>query len=176
MALNKINIFAILAVFCVILSACAVSAADGGNLTAGDIHVGQSIPPDYAHNETKMLNQTGHASLGNSYLNASQDNGAIVPPDYAHDEAKMLNQTGHAAGSDPNLNASQDNGSIVPPDYAHDEAKMLNQTGHAAGENASNHTSNNTITHKLHPTGNPIVILLIVSSVLGGYSVIKRDD
>ena len=61
-------------------------------------------------------------------------------------------------------------------------AKMINQTGHAAGENitnstgagVSNQTANATAAHKLPVAGNPIVALLAVSAVLGGYAIIRR--
>ena len=149
MNLKKINILAILAVFCVIISACAVSAAENGNYDADDVY-------------------------------GTQDwhEGQIIPPDYAHDEAQQ------AAGGDLYIDGSQDghNGTIIPPDYAHNEQKMANQTVHAAGENVtnttatgvSNHTAHASSSHKLHATGNPIIALLAVSAIVGGYSVLRR--
>ncbi len=151
MNLKKINIFAILAVFCVIISACAVSAVEDGNFDANDVYG----------------TQDGHE-------------GQIIPPDYSHDEAQQ------AAGGDIYLDGSQDghNGTIIPPDYAHNEQKMANHTVPAAGENVtnttatgvSNHTANATSTHKLPATGNPIVILLAVSAIVGGYAVLRRKN
>ena len=149
MNLKKINVLVILAIVCVIISAGAVCAADSGNSNADDIytahdgHDGLIIPPDYAHDEIQ------HAAGGDSYLNESQN---------SHNATDLL----HAAG--------------------HNETKMINQTGHVAGENitnstgagVSNQTANATAAHKLPVAGNPIVALLAVSAVLGGYAIIRR--
>ena len=149
----KNKLFAILAIFCVIFSACAVSASD---MVTDDSGV---------------------------YLDDSHDghDGAIIPPDNTHDEAR------HAAGEDPYLDASEDghNGTIIPPDVSHDEAAMMNATGnstHAAGENVAaangnatgNSTGNSTAAHLMHATGNPIVALLAICTVLGGAAIIRR--
>ena len=145
----KISILAILAVLCVVFAAAAVSATDD---------VDQSV--DY-------------------YIDGYQDghNGEIIPPDNSHDEAQ------HAAGGDYYLDGSEDghNGTIIPPDAGHNEAKMLNQSANASGEmpnsvNATvqNQTSNATATHKMPATGNPVIALLAVSALLGGYTVLRR--
>ena len=108
------TIFAILAVFCVVLSACAVSAADD---VAGDFNAtdGQEIHDDM-----------------------------ILPPDYAHSEMNATNATADAVGN-------------------------------AAGENATSaNATNATAAHTMHATGNPILALLAVGAVLGGYAVIRR--
>lgn len=150
MNLKKINVLVILAIVCVIISAGAVCAADSGNSNADDIytahdgHDGLIIPPDYAHDEIQ------HAAGGDSYLNESQN---------SHNATDLL----HAAG--------------------HNETKMINQTGHAAGENVTNTTNSNlsnsninaSLTHKLHATGNPIVILLGVCTLLSGYCIIRKN-
>lgn len=147
----KNNIFAILAIFCVILSACAVSAADHGNIMTDD-----------------------------GYLDDSEDghNGAIIPPDANHNEAAM----GNAAGGDY-LDDSEDghNGTIIPPDTNHNEAALMNATGNAtaAGENVQNATgnaTNATATSTMPATGNPIIALLAVGAVLGGYTVLRRKE
>lgn len=91
------KLFAILAVFCVLLSACAVSADDNGDFSADEaqaIHDGMVLPPDYAHNESQ--NASGE-DLDSEAVHDSM----ILPPDYAHNEAAMANatnSTGHAAG------------------------------------------------------------------------------
>ena len=151
MILNK-NILAILAIFCVLLSACAVSATDQVDQMTDDDgmylsphedgHNGAIIPPDNTHDEQR------HAAGGDYYLDGSQDghNGTIIPPDANHNEAAMANAT--------------------------------NSTAHAAGEpvqNATNHTASaSTAAHKLPATGNPILALFAVSAVLGGASVLRR--
>ena len=145
MNLKKINVIVIFAVFCVIISACAVNAIDHGNLSADSI----------------CGNYIGHDGL--------------LPSANTH----------HAAGGDYYLNERQNghNGTVAPVDAAHDESKMLNQTGHAAGENVTNTTNSNlsnsninaSLTHKLHATGNPIVILLGVCTLLSGYCIIRKN-
>ena len=110
--------------------------------------------------------------------------GLIISPDNTHDEQR------HAAGGDPYLDGSNDghNGTVIPPDAAHDEAAM-NQTNtthaagsdivnatnatHAAGSDAVNAT-NATATHTMPATGNPILALLAVCTLLGGYTVLRR--
>ena len=145
----KNTIFAILAIFCVVLSACAVSAADEANQGADyylngneDGHNGEIIPPDNTHDEA------GHAAGEDPYLDGSQDgqNGTIIPPDVNHNEQAMnsTNSTGNA-------------------------------TAHAAGENVtSGNSTNATAAHKMLSTGNPILALLAVGAVLGGASIIRK--
>lgn len=115
----KNNIFAILAIFCVILSACAVSAADHGNLMTDD-----------------------------GYLDDSEDghNGAIIPPDTNHNEAAMMNATGNATAAGENV------------------------------QNATGNATNATATSTMPATGNPIIALLAVGAVLGGYTVLRRKE
>ena len=153
MIFNK-NILAILAIFCVLLSACAVSATDQADQMADDDglylspyedgHNGAIIPPDNTHDEQR------HAAGGDYYLDGSQDghNGTIVPPDANHNEAAMSNAT--------------------------------NATGHAAGGDVQNATSYNATasagTQKLPATGNPIIALFAVCAVLGGLCVLRRKN
>ena len=65
----------------------------------------------------------------------------------------------------------------IDPDYAHHEPGSTNTTGnstiHAAGE-PTNTTGNATAAHTMHATGNPILILLVISAVLGGCGVALR--
>jgi hypothetical protein len=151
----KHKLFAILAIFCILGSACAVCAAedvdamaaDDGDFIDGshDGHDGAIIPPDNTHDEA------GHAAGADPYLDGSQDghNGTIIPPDYAHNESAMMNATNstgnstHAAGSD-----------------------VVNSTGNA--------TVNATAHNALPATGNPIVALIAVAAVLGGASMISK--
>lgn len=89
----KNKIFAILAIFCLIASACAVSAADDVNDTFTD-----DLYDGYAQNTPDMpdLNATDDNS---SDLDAEAIHDSMVlPPDYAHSEMNATNGTGHAAG------------------------------------------------------------------------------
>ena len=110
----------LLAIFCVIGSAVAVSAADvGGDVYSDGTDDGLTDKP-------------------------------IIDPDYAHMEP----------GSNQTDNATD------------------NATGDAAGEPAANETANVTVnaatSHNMPATGNPILALLAVGAVLGGYGIIRR--
>lgn len=148
MTLNK-NILAILAIFCVLISACAVSATDQADQMANDNgiylsphedgHNGTIIPPDNSYDEQ------GHAAGGDYYLDGSQDghNGTIVPSDANHNEQAMANAT--------------------------------NTTAHAAGGDAQNSTNATaSATQKMLATGNPIIALFAVSAVLGGAYILTN--
>ena len=141
------TIFAILAVFCVVLSACAVSAADEGtgdfNVTDGqDTHDSMVLPPDYAHDEDQY-----QAAGGDVVDGEETHNSMILPPDYAHSENATANAT----------NTTSD------------------AVGNAAGENVtSGNTTNATASHTMPVTGNPIIALFSVFAVLGGYAVLRR--
>ena len=149
----KNKLFAILAIFCMLGSACVVCAAEDVDAMSAD----DGIFMDGSSHD-------GH-------------DGAIIPPDNSHDEAK------HAAGGDNYLDGSQDghNGTIIPPDYAHNEQAMMNATNstHAAGSDVVNSTGNATVNATSHSTlsatGNPILILLVELAALGGYAAIKKN-
>ena len=64
---------------------------------------------------------------------------------------------------------------VLPPDYAHSEMDQMNATnatGHAAGENVTH--ANASAAHTLPATGNPILLLLAVGSVLGGACALRK--
>jgi hypothetical protein len=143
----KISILAILAVLCVLLAACAVSATDDVD-QSGDYYF-----DGYQHDHDGDFIPLGstndgsqQAAGGDYYLDGSEDghNGTIIPPDAGHNEQKMLNQTAQAAGEMPNTNST----------------------------NVSTH--NASTTHTMPATGNPIIALLAVSALLGGYTTLKR--
>ena len=149
----KNTIFAILAIFCVVLSACAVSATDDISDNANDYyldgshdgHDGLIIPPDYNHDEAAQ-----HAAGGDRY-----DNG--VP---YHDD-----------GTDPTANAT---GNVTGNVIGNTTGNVTgNVTGHAAGATVTANATNATATH-MPATGNPIVALLAVCALVGGYTVLRR--
>ena len=83
----KNKIFAILAIFCLIASACAVSAANETNSTYTD---------DMYNEYPTEIHETNNATDNSSDLDAEAiHDSMILPPDYAHSE---MNATGHAAG------------------------------------------------------------------------------
>lgn len=94
----RTNLLAILAIFCVVLCACAVSATDDVTDHSSDLGSDDSqavnddiiIPPDYSHNETQ------NASDENPDAEAINDE-MIAPPDASHNESAMMNSTGNAS-------------------------------------------------------------------------------
>ena len=142
----KTKIFAILAIFCLLYSACAVCAVEDAGLLSADesiiINGDAIIPPDNSHDEAK------HAAGMDPYVNETQDaqNSTVISPDAAHNQQAMVNQTNstHAAGS----------------------GDVVNTTGNATG--------NVSAKNFLPATGNPVVILLGCLAVIGGVSVFRK--
>ena len=62
---------------------------------------------------------------------------------------------------------------------AANNTNTTNATGnatHAVGNETPANSTNATVNHKLLETGNPIIALLAVSSIIGGYAIIRRDN
>lgn len=96
----KNKIFAILAIFCLIASACAVSASNDTNSTYTD-GMYNGYPTE--------IHETNNATDNSSDLDAEAIHDSMVlSPDYAHSE---MNATGHAAGENVSagnaINATQ---------------------------------------------------------------------
>lgn len=123
------KILAILAIFCVLVSAGAVCAAD-----------------DFGQLGSNYADDSGYA--GSNY----QDDGGWAGSQY---NETLENATANAAGEPTNA------------------TNATNITAQAAGEptNATNATES---VQSMLATGNPILILLVVVAVLGGYVVYKR--
>ena len=138
---HKNIIFAILAIFCLVVSACAVSAADDGNITTltDDMYDGyvRELPdmPDLHKlmEDNATDNSTDDGDLDSEAIHDSM----VLPPDYAHSEMDQMNAT--------------------------------NATGHAAGEPGHANPA-----HEMPATGNPILLLLAVGSVLGGACAMRK--
>lgn len=145
----KTTIFAILAIFCLIASACAVCAADDADgIYTDDMYNGYPTEikdiPDI--DDAVQDDATGHAAGENTTDEIDSEavhDSMVLPPDYAHSEMNQTNAT-----------------------------NATNATGHAAGENVTN--TNTTTAHTLPATGNPILALFAVGAVLGGASVLRR--
>ena len=122
---------AILAIFCVLVSAGAVCAAD-----------------DFGQ-------------LGSNYA----DDSGYVGSNYQDYDDGIADDDSDYAGSN-----YQDDGGWAGSQY---NETLENATAQAAGEptNATNATGS---VHSMLATGNPILILLVVAAVLGGYVVYKR--
>ena len=140
---HKNIIFAILAIFCLVVSACAVSAADDGNITTltddmydGYVRESPDMPDLHKLMEDNATdNSTDDGDLDSEAIHDSM----VLPLDYAHSEMDQMNAT--------------------------------NATGHAAGE--PGHANANPA-HKMPATGNPILLLLAVGSVLGGACAMRK--
>ena len=157
----------LLAIFCIIGSAAAVSAADvyddqGGYLAANDEGV------DEVYGSQSQDDLGGYA--GSNY----QDDGGWAGSQYQDD--------GGWAGSQYNeSNEGSTDRPLIDPDYAHMEPGS-NSTGNATNDTApvtGNATVNPTnasaaVSHTMLSTGNPILALFAVCAVLGGYTVLRR--
>lgn len=140
---HKNIIFAILAIFCLVVSACAVSAADDGNITTltDDMYDGYVRESPDMPDLHKLMED-------NATDNSTSDDSGDLDSEAIHDSM------------------------VLPPEYAHSEMDQINATGHAAGENVTH--ANASAAHTLPATGNPILLLLAVGSVLGGACAMRK--
>lgn len=137
MDLNK-NIFAILAVFLVLLSVCAVSAADDTGVLSTD--------------DGNVLGVDGNTDINVTAVDDGNATGS------GNTTVKVLD---NATGNSTTNTTGNTTGNI---------------TGNAT-HNATNSTGNATSpmnTLQKLATGNPILALLAVTAVLGGYTVMRR--
>ncbi len=139
------KLLTLLALFCVIASAGVVCAEDVSDGGYAGI----------------QYNDSG-GWAGSQY---QDDNGGWAGSQYQDDN-------GGWAGSQ----YQDDNGGWAGSQY---NATVENAAAHpttvSAGNQVVNNTTANTTTnHLMHAAGNPILALLAVSAVLGGYAVIKR--
>ena len=141
MDLNK-KLLTLLAIFCLIVSAGVVCAADQdgyaginyqnmNGVSGSQYAVADGLEPG---NGLPLENQTGY-----------------VPLDA--DGNPILNATGNATG-----NATQ------------------NVTANVTTNVTGNATHNVTAQHTMPVTGNPIIALLAVTGIIGGYAVLRRNN
>lgn len=158
MNLSK-KLLTLLAIFCVIASAGVVCAADansdvdGTYLSAVDDMDGVGDNPDFEGVDYS----TDDGGWAGSQYNGNVENGHSgapeIDPDYAHNEAagEPINATGN----------STDNATT-------------NTTGNATTQAVQNQTANATAAHNMLATGNPILLLLGVTAVLGAGAALRR--
>lgn len=139
---HKNAILAILAILCLVVSACAVSAADDGNTTLTD-----DMYDGYVR-ESPDMPDLHKLMEDNATDNSTSDDSGDLDSEAIHDSM------------------------VLPPEYAHSEMDQINATGHAAGENVTH--ANASAAHTLPATGNPILLLLAVGSVLGGACAMRK--
>ena len=141
MDFNK-KLLTLLAIFCLIVSAGVVCAADQdgyaginyqnmNGVSGSQYAVADGLEPG---NGLPLENQTGY-----------------VPLDA--DGNPILNATGNATG-----NATH------------------NVTGNVTANVTGNATHNVTAQHTMPVTGNPIIALLAVTGIIGGYAVLRRNN
>ena len=152
------KLLTILAIFCVIASAGVVCAEDAHADVYDGTYLGVSDGVDGVgdHNDFDDVADYDGGYAGSQY-NGNVENGhpgsLEIDPDYAHNEAagEPNNATGNSTG-----NATG------------------NVTGNATANAVQNSTANATSSHNMHATGNPILLLLGVTAVLGGGAVLRR--
>ena len=148
----KSKLFAIMIIFCVIFSVCAVSAADGDDVMGfNDTHddIGDDYPYDDVEVDESGMNDLFDGTQMNDLFDGTQ---------------RSLNMT-----DSPNLNDTAQNQTAV---------NTTNATAHAAGSNVLNTTNatNATAIHSLPATGNPIIALFVGIAAVGGYAALKRKN
>ena len=147
------KILALLAIICVIAAAGIVCAADN-NVNAGSHYHNMNgvSGSQYNAHEVKVLEPGNGLPLENqtapAHVNATGNATSHV----------AVNATTNVTGNATHVNAT-------------------NTTGNATHANATH--SNATpahATHSMPATGNPIIALLAVSGLIGGYAVLKRNQ
>ena len=123
-----------------------------------------------------------------TYLSAVDDMGVGDHPDF--EGVDYSTDDGGWAGSQYNGNVENGHSGApeIDPDYAHNEAAgepinatgnstdnaTTNTTGNATAQVAQNQTANATSAHTMLATGNPILLLLGVTAVLGAGAVLRK--
>ncbi|MBQ6349832.1 MAG: hypothetical protein IJI42_02745 [Methanobrevibacter sp.] len=142
----KRKLLVLLAIFCVIGSAGIACAADNSS------YDGNNNPYMNGIDESQNANDNG-GYAGSQYYNNAEP-GAGLP---------LENQTNPYAGNTTNDATGNMTG---------------NATNNATGNATHNMTGNTTpanSNNKMLTTGNPILALLAVSAIIGGYGVIRRE-
>lgn len=148
MNLNK-KLLILLAIFCLIASAGFVCAAD--------------------------YSDSGNNSQDEILLGVSNDEHVGVDSDIPQDDANQQTLEPGAGLSLENQTGLSDNSTGNVTDNT-----AGNTTGNATSNVTANTTeiaiSNATAHHRLLATGNPVIALLAVSFIIGGYAVMKRNE
>ena len=153
----KKTLLTLFAIFCVVVSAASVCAADGDGYDGW---------------------------AGSHYQDYGGYAGSQYPDGYEGGYAGSNYQDeGGWAGSQYNATAEESvpDRPLIDPDYAHMEAagEPTNQTGNATvtaagASNDSPAAENTTSAHTLPATGNPIIMLIGVTALIGGCAVLRR--
>lgn len=142
----KRKLLVLLAIFCVIGSAGIACAADNSS------YDGNNNPYMNGIDESQNPNDNG-GYAGSQYYNNAEP-GAGLP---------LENQTNPYAGNTTNDATGNMTGNATN-----------NATGNATHNMTGNTTTSNS-NNKMLTTGNPILALLAVSAIIGGYGIIRRE-
>ena len=152
MNLNK-KLLTLLAIFCIIASAGIVCAEDQGG---------------YAGSNKNMSDTDGLEPCNGLLLENHVDN---IPLD--SDSTPILNTIENATGNTTG-NVTTDNATGNATDNT-TENSTPNATENTTGNVTGNATSNVIAHHTLPVSGNPVIALLAVISLVGGYAALKRN-
>ncbi len=150
----------LIAVFCVICSVAAISAADVNDQVGNYQDIGGYAGSNYYDSNGvsgSQYYQSMEGQVGNQ-LNDNSNNtiSPLIDPDQSHSE--------QAAGEP--INGTNQNST---------SNATSNATGHAnVTSNNTQNTTNTTSPSNLLATGNPILVLLGVSAIVGGVAALKR--
>lgn len=127
--------------------------------------------------------------MDGTYLSATDDMGEIGDQADFEDVDYTTNDGGWAGSQyNGNVENGHQGAPEIDPDYAHNEAAgepinatgnatdnaTTNVTGNATAQVAQNQTANATSAHTMLATGNPILLLLGVTAVLGAGAVLRK--
>ena len=109
----------------------------------------------------------------------ADDMGGYLGSDYSDNVGYATDDTGYAANDyqdDSGYAGSQYNETLenATANAAGEPTNATNTTAQAAGEPVNETNATAGTTHSMLATGNPILILLAVIAVLGGYAAFKR--
>lgn len=140
----KIKAMTILAIFCVLISVGSACAAE-----------------DIATNSDDVLS----IDMDNNVIGVDESTGDIADDGVPH----------HADGTNATGNASGDRYDDFVPQHAdgtNATGGFSNETGNSTS--SGNSTNGTTTTHTLPATGNPILALLAVCSLIGVYTIKRK--
>ena len=145
MNLSK-KLLTLFAIFCVILSASAVCAEDYGGYAGSNYDMDGASGNQYYDDMDSSVETDGTQDALEPGAGLPLENQTSVP------ENTTDNTTGNATGN-----------------------VTGNTTGNATANATANTTGNATAIQHMLSTGNPILVLLVVSGIAGGYAVIRRN-
>ena len=143
----KRKLLVLLAIFCIIGSAGLVCAAEDGGFAGSDYQYMNDVNGSQAYDGGYAGSNYDGGYAGSQYYNNAEPGNGLPLENQTNPFAG--NATGNATGNS-----------------THNAAGAANATGNATPATSS---------HNMLATGNPILALLAVTAIIGGYGIIKRD-